>query len=143
MPTKIAYSVSALATGGGRNGHVKTEDGSFDLEMASPKEVGGSGAGNNPEQLFAAGYAACYLGAMRFAVGQDKSLPKVPDGATVRSTVGMGPRADKGFGLAVTLEVHLPGLSTADAEKVAEAGHGICPYSHATKGNIDVTTKIV
>ena len=143
MSITPAYSVSATASGGGRNGAVKTSDGSFDLTMASPKELGGSGAGNNPEQLFAAGYAACYLGAMRFAVTQDKSLPGVPADATVTSTVGIGARPDKGFGLVVTLDVKLPGLSAADAKRVADAGHEICPYSHATKGNIAVTTNIV
>jgi lipoyl-dependent peroxiredoxin len=143
MTITPAYSVSATATGGGRNGHVKTLDGSFDLTMVSPKELGGSGAGNNPEQLFAAGYAACYLGAMRYAVTQDKSLPAVPEAATVTSTVGIGGRPDKGFGLVVTLDVALPGLSAADAKRVTDAGHEICPYSHATKGNISVETRIV
>jgi lipoyl-dependent peroxiredoxin len=143
MTIKVAYTVGATATGGGRNGHVKTSDGSFDLTMASPKELGGTGAGNNPEQLFAAGYAACYLGAMRFAVSQDKSLPPVPEAATVTSTIGFGARSDKGFGLEVTLDVKLPGLSAVDAKRVTDAGHEICPYSHATKGNISVTTRIV
>jgi Ohr subfamily peroxiredoxin len=143
MTTKILYTVGATATGGGRNGSVKTDDGSFDLVMATPKELGGNGNGKNPEQLFAAGYAACYLGAMRFAVTQDKSLPVVPENATVHSKVGIGPRSDQGFGLAVTLEVHLPGVSKADAERIAAAGHGICPYSHATRGNITVETRIV
>ena len=137
------YSISATATGGGRNGRVKTLDGSFDLTMATPKEMGGSGNGNNPEQLFAAGYAACYLGAMRFAASQDKTLAKVPDDATVTSTVGIGPRADKGFGLTVNLAVHFPGVDKAEAERVAVAGHTICPYSHATRGNIVVETVVV
>ena len=143
MSTKILYTIAATATGGGRNGSVKTEDGSFDLTMATPKELGGSGNGKNPEQLFAAGYAACYLGAMRFAVSQDKSLAAIPDNATVRASVGIGPRSDKGFGLAVKLEVHFPGVSKADAERVAAAGHEICPYSHATRGNITVETVVV
>ncbi|MEO6606844.1 MAG: organic hydroperoxide resistance protein [Aestuariivirga sp.] len=137
------YSISATATGGGRNGKVKTSDGSFDLTMATPKDMGGSGNGNNPEQLFATGYAACYLGAMRFAASQDKTLVKVPDDATVTSTVGIGARADKGFGLTVKLAVHLPGVDKAEAERVAAAGHEICPYSHATKGNITVETVVV
>jgi lipoyl-dependent peroxiredoxin len=143
MTITAAYTVGATATGGGRNGHVKTSDGAFDLTMVSPKELGGSGAGNNPEQLFAAGYAACYLGAMRYAGTQDKSLPKIPEDATVTSSVGIGARPDKGFGLVVTLDVSMPGLSKADAQKVADAGHEICPYSHATKGNISVITRIV
>ena len=137
------YSISATATGGGRNGKVKTSDGSFDLTFASPKEMGGSGNGNNPEQLFAAGYAGCYLGAMRFAASQDKTMAKVPDDATVTSTVGIGPREDKGFGLTVKLAVHFPGVEKAEAERIAAAGHTICPYSHATRGNIDVETVVV
>ncbi len=143
MTIQAAYSVSATAAGGGRNGTVKTSDGSFDLTLASPKELGGSGKGHNPEQLFAAGYAGCYLGAMRFATTQDKSLPEVPADATVTSTVGIGARADKGFGLLVTLDVNLPGLDAAQAKRLTEAGHEICPYSHATKGNISVTTNII
>jgi lipoyl-dependent peroxiredoxin len=143
MTINPAYNISATATGGGRNGNVKTSDGSFDLTLASPKELGGSGNGNNPEQLFAAGYAGCFLGAMRFATTQDKSLPQVPTDATVTSTVGIGARADKGFGLVVTLDVTLPGLNADEAKRLTEAGHEICPYSHATKGNISVTTHIV
>jgi osmotically inducible protein OsmC len=143
MTIQAAYSVSATAAGGGRNGTVKTSDGSFDLTFASPKELGGSGNGNNPEQLFAAGYAGCYLGAMRYATTQDKSLPQVPGDATVTSTVGIGGRADGGFGLVVTLDVNLPGLNAEEAQRVTQAGHHICPYSHATKGNISVTTNIV
>ena len=142
MSIEAKYRVAALASGGGREGLVKTEDGMLEFRLAPPKALGGSGDGNNPEQLFAAGYAACYLGAIRFAAAQDKSLARVPADATVRATVGIGPRADKGFGLVVTLEVSLPGVERAEAEKVAEAGHGICPYSHATNGNIEVTTVV-
>lgn len=143
MSTKILYTIGATATGGGRNGNVRTDDGSFDLVLATPKELGGSGNGKNPEQLFAAGYAACYLGAMRFAASQDKSLAPVPEDATVHASVGIGPRSDKGFGLAVKLEVHFPGVSKAETERVAAAGHDICPYSHATRGNITVDTVVV
>ena len=141
MPTKIAYEAIAVATGG-RTGHAKTEDGQLEVTLATPKEMGGDGKGNNPEQLFAAGYAACYLGAMKFAASQDKSLITLPDDTTVRATVGIGPREDMGFGLAVTLEVHVPGADKADVEAIAAAGHKICPYSHATNGNISVTTKV-
>ena len=137
------YSISATATGGGRNGKVKTSDGALDLTFATPKEMGGSGNGNNPEQLFATGYAGCYLGAMRFAVTQDKTLTKVPDDATVMATVGIGPRPDMGFGLTVKLEVHFPGVDKAEVERVAAAGHTICPYSHATRDNIVVETIVV
>jgi Ohr subfamily peroxiredoxin len=110
--------------------------------LASPKELGGNGQGNNPEQLFAAGYAACFLGAMKFAATQDKSLPRVPADATVTATVGIGPRADKGFGLAVSLEVSLPGVDRAAAEELVAEADTICPYSHATRGNIEVTLSV-
>lgn len=143
MTIEAKYSVSASATGGGRNGTVRTGDGALDLTLASPKALGGSGEGHNPEQLFAAGYAGCYLGAIRFAATQDKTLAAVPEAATVTATVGIGPRADQGFGLVVSLEVSLPGVERAEAERLAEAGHGICPYSHATRGNIEVATLVV
>ncbi len=110
--------------------------------MTSPKELGGSGAGHNPEELFALGYAACYLGAMRFAASSEK-LGTVPDTSTVTAKVGIGPRPDGGFGLAVTLAVSMPGLERAVAEKITERGHAICPYSHATRGNIEVTVTVV
>ena len=142
MSINVLYTTSATATGG-RDGHSRTEDGSIDVKLASPKELGGSGDGNNPEQLFATGYAACYLGAMKFATSQDKTLAKVPNDATVKASVGIGPRSDAGFGLVVTLEVTLPGVDHAEAERVAAAGHNICPYSHATKGNISVTTTVL
>jgi osmotically inducible protein OsmC len=142
-PTKLVYSISATASGGGRDGKVKTSDGALELTMAHPKGMGGTGNGNNPEQLFAAGYAACYLGAMRYATTLDKSLVKVPDDATVTSTIGVGPRSDKGLALVVELAVHFPDVAKADVEKVAAAGHGICPYSHATRGNVEVKTTVV
>jgi Ohr subfamily peroxiredoxin len=142
MTVDTKYTIAATATGG-REGHVKTEDGAIDLALTPPTALGGSGTGHNPEQLFASGYAACYLGAMRFATTQDDTLATVPDDATVKATVGMGPRSDKGFGLTVALEVHFPGVDVAEVEKTAAAGHEICPYSHATNGNISVTTKVV
>lgn len=141
MSTKILYSTSATATGG-RDGRSRIADGSLDVVLASPKELGGNGQGNNPEQLFAAGYAACFLGAMKFAATQDKSLPRVPADATVTATVGIGPRADKGFGLAVSLEVSLPGVDRAAAEELVAEADTICPYSHATRGNIEVTLSV-
>lgn len=141
MSTKILYSTSATATGG-RDGRSRTADGSLDVVLASPKELGGNGQGNNPEQLFAAGYAACFLGAMKFAATQDKSLPRVPAETTVTATVGIGPRADKGFGLAVSLEVSLPGVDRAAAEELVAEADTICPYSHATRGNIEVTLSV-
>jgi lipoyl-dependent peroxiredoxin len=142
MPTKVVYSTEAKATGGGRNGESATTDGALAVTLATPKEMGGSGKGNNPEQLFAVGYAACYLGAMRFAASSEK-LGTVPDDATVTATVGIGPRAEGGFGIEVALVVAMPGVERAVAEKIVERGHFICPYSNATKGNIEVTTTLV
>lgn len=142
MPTKITYSTEATATGGGRNGKSATKDGALAVTLAAPKEMGGNGQGNNPEQLFAVGYAGCYLGAMRFVAGNEK-LGVVPPDASVTATVGIGPRAEGGSGLQVALAVSMPGVDRAVAEKIAERGHFICPYSNAIKGNVEVTTTIV
>ena len=135
------YWTEAQATGGGRNGLAKLADGKLTVTMTSPKELGGSGAGHNPEELFAIGYAACYLGAMRYVAGLEK-LGSVPENATVNAHVGIGGRAEGGFGLKVKLVVTMPGVDRAVAEKIAERGHFICPYSHATKGNIEVETVV-
>ncbi len=142
MTVDIKYWTEAKANGGGRNGLSTLENGSLTVTMTSPKELGGSGKGHNPEELFALGYAACYLGAMRFAASSDK-LGTVPEDATVTAHVGIGPRSDGGFGLKVKLVVSLPGLAKEVAEKIAERGHFICPYSNATKGNIEVETEVV
>jgi Ohr subfamily peroxiredoxin len=139
--TKILYKTSAQATGG-RDGKARTLDGGFEVALATPKELGGNGQGNNPEQLFASGYAACFLGAMKYAAAQDKALPRVSSDATVTATVGIGPRDDKGFGLAVTLEIALPGVERAAAEALVAEADTICPYSHATRGNIEVVLKV-
>lgn len=141
MPTKVLYSTTATATGG-RDGHAATSDGALDVTLATPKELGGNGAGNNPEQLFAAGYAACFLGAMKFAAGQDKALPRVPADASVTATVGIGPRADKGFGIEVKLVVTVPGVDHAAAEALVAEADTVCPYSHATRGNITVDLSV-
>lgn len=142
MLKSTVYTAEATATGG-RDGHSKTSDGSLDVALGVPKEMGGNGQGNNPEQLFAVGYAACYLGAMKFATSQDKALAKVPDTAEVTAQVGIGPREDVGFGLEVTLKVSMPGVDKDMVQKIADAGHTICPYSNATKGNITVKTEVV
>ena len=142
MSVDVKYQTEARATGGGRNGSAQLASGMLSVVMASPKELGGSGKGHNPEELFALGYAACYLGAMRFAAGSEK-LGSVPDDASVTASVGIGPRSDGGFGLSVALKVSMPGVDRATAEKIAERGHFICPYSNATRGNIEVTTEIV
>ncbi len=141
MSITIAYETEATATGGGRNGVSKLASGMLTVTMTSPKELGGSGLGHNPEEMFALGYAACYLGAMRFAAGSEK-LGSVPEAATVTAKVGIGGRSEGGFGLKVSLTVTMPGVERTVAEKIAERGHFICPYSHATKGNIEVETII-
>jgi Ohr subfamily peroxiredoxin len=137
----ILYTAHATSTGG-RDGHGKTDDGKLDLNLSLPKEMGGDGKGVNPEQLFAIGYSACYLGAIKFVAGQEK-VTIAPD-AAVTAHVGVGPREDGGgFGLAIALDVKLPGLSKAQAEDITSKAHVVCPYSHAIKGNIKVTTTIV
>ena len=141
MSVDPKYWTEASATGGGRNGLAKLANGQLTVTLASPKELGGSGLGHNPEELFALGYAACYLGAMRFAA-QSEKLGTVPEDATVTAKVGIGPREDGGFGLAITLEVKMPGLDKAVAEKIAERGHFICPYSHLARGGVQVATVV-
>ena len=139
---KIAYKTTATSSGG-REGRSKTADGTLDLKLSTPKELGGAGRdGTNPEQLFASGYSACFLGALKFAAGKEKV--RIPDDATVTATVGIGPRDDgEGFGLEVNMDVSLPGIERAKAEDLVAKAHVVCPYSHATKGNIDVRSKVV
>ncbi len=141
MSVQVLYRTAARATGG-RDGHAATLDGSLDVALATPKELGGGGgAVNNPEQLFSAGYAACFIGAMKFVASQGG--PKVPSDAAVTANVGIGPRAAGGFGLDIALEVSLPGLDRADAEALVEKAHQVCPYSNATRGNVDVRLTVV
>jgi lipoyl-dependent peroxiredoxin len=138
---KIAYTANATATGGGREGFSKTDDGRVTVTLAPPTEMGGSGKGTNPEQLFATGYAGCYLGAMRYAAGHAKI--DMPAAATVTTHVSIGPRDDgQGFGLEVMLDVNLPGMAKAAADDLAARGHVVCPYSHSIKGNVKVTTNV-
>ena len=141
MPVDVKYRTSATANGG-RDGRAATKDGSFEVKLATPRELGGAGGqGNNPEQLFAAGYAACFLGAMKFVAAQDKR--KVPDDATVTASVGIGPRSEGGFGLDVALDVSLPGMPRADAEALVDKAHQVCPYSNATRNNVPVRLNVV
>jgi len=136
MSVNVLYRTRAKATGG-RDGHAATLDGALDVKLATPKELGGGGgAGNNPEQLFAAGYAACFLGAMKFVASQGG--PKLPADASVTSTIGIGPRSEGGFGLDVALDVSLPGVPHAEAETPVAEAHQVCPYSNAVRNNIDV-----
>ncbi|RVU21519.1 organic hydroperoxide resistance protein [Methylobacterium oryzihabitans] len=140
MSVDVKYTTEATATGG-RDGRAKTQDGSLDVALATPKELGGAGGpGNNPEQLFAAGYSACFLGAMKFVGGQEKI--KVPADATVTATVGIGPRSEGGFGITASLTISLPALDRATAETLVEKAHQVCPYSNATRGNVDVALTI-
>jgi osmotically inducible protein OsmC len=141
MPTNVLYETSATATGG-RNGHAASADGNLKIALVRPKELGGvGGVGTNPEQLFAAGYAACFVSSMQFVATQGG--PKVPVDASVTTTVGIGPRAEGGFGLEVALEIHLPGLTRADAEALVQKAHDVCPYSNATRNNLNVRLNIV
>src|ERR1700712_2519862 len=141
MPTTVLYTTSATATGG-RDGRSIVKDDALDVRLSTPKELGGAGgAGNNPEQLFAAGYSACFLGAMKFVASQGG--PKVPDTATVTATVGIGPRSEGGFGLDGVLALSLPGIEKAEAEALVEKAHQVCPYSNATRGNLDVQLSVV
>ncbi len=143
MSVNVLYTTAATATGG-RDGHAATKDGTLDVKLSTPKELGGGGGtGNNPEQLFAAGYSACFLGAMKFVASQNSSGPKVPDDTKVTATVGMGPRSEGGFGIDVELAVSLPGLERADAESLVEKAHQVCPYSNATRNNVPVRLSVV
>jgi len=142
MPTDVKYKTSATATGG-RDGSSKTEDGSLDVKLTTPKELGGGGGeGNNPEQLFAAGYAACFLGAMK-AVASKGETAKVPNDTTVKATVGIGPRSEGGFGLDIQLDVSLPGVPREQAQELVEKAHHVCPYSNATRNNVPVRLNVV
>lgn len=142
MSVNVLYKTEARATGG-RDGHAETLDGSLTVNLATPKELGGAGGdGNNPEQLFAAGYAACFIGAMKAVAAQNKHL-KVPPDAAVSAAVGIGPRAAGGFGLTVDLSVSLPGLDRPLAEELVHKAHEVCPYSNATRNNIDVGLTVV
>ena len=132
---KTLYTAEALTTGDGRDGHARSSDGRLDLELAIPKEMGGSGDGTNPEQLFAIGYAACFHSALRLVGRQDKA--NVSDSA-VGARVSLGQIDNGDFGLAVELEVTLPHLDPDTARQLTERAHQVCPYSNATRGNVDV-----
>jgi osmotically inducible protein OsmC len=132
---KTLYTAEALATGAGRDGHVRSTDGKVDHDLSVPKEMGGKGEGTNPEQLFAAGYAGCFHSALQ-AVARSA---KVDLGdSTVGAQVSIGPNDAGGFQLEVTLEVVIPDLPHDQAQELVEQAHQVCPYSNATRGNIDV-----
>ncbi|MET0313607.1 MAG: organic hydroperoxide resistance protein [Hansschlegelia sp.] len=138
---KVLYSTEAVATGG-RTGSAATTDGNLKVDLVTAKELGGpGGAGTNPEQLFAAGYSACFLGALKFVAGREKV--KIPDDTTVAAKVGIGQRDDgQGFGLDVSLTVTIPGLDRAQAEDLAAKAHVVCPYSHLAKAGLDVGVSV-
>lgn len=139
MSVDAKYKTTATASGGGRDGRTALADGTMALDLVVPKELGGpGGTGANPEKLFALGYSACYLGALK--VGSAQSRIKLPQGTTVTATIGIGPRSEGGFGITAELDVYLPGLPQAEAAKLTEITHGICPYSNAIKASVDVKT---
>ena len=132
---KILYTAHATSTGG-REGTSKSSDGVLDLTLTTPKELGGNGAvGTNPEQLFAAGYSACFIGAMKHVAMMQKIA--LPAETSIKADVGIGP-IPAGFGIAVAMTITIPGMERAAAEKLVQTAHGVCPYSNATRGNIDV-----
>jgi len=133
---KVLYTAKAHTTGG-RDGKSKTDDGRLEVTLSSP---GTAGTGTNPEQLFAAGYAACFIGAMK-AIGGMKKIA-VPDDVSIDSSVDLG-KVPTGYGIAVRLDVSLPGMERAAAQELVDAAHQVCPYSNATRGNIDVTITLV
>jgi len=141
MVSKVLYRTAATATGGGRDGRTALDDGSQVFELAVPRELGGAGGdGLNPEKLFALGYAACFMGAMRHYAAAQKV--KVPDDAAVNVSVGIGPREDTGFELDVQIIVTLPGMDRAVAQDLIDGGHRVCPYSHATSGTLSITPSL-
>ena len=141
MSVDVKYRTTATAHGG-RDGESRTDDGALAVKLAVPKEMGGPGGGNNPEQLFAAGYAACFLGAMKFVASQNKDGAQVPHDAAVQSMVGIGPRSEGGFGLDIELKITLPGVEHAAAEALVQKAHEVCPYSNATRNNVPVRLSV-
>lgn len=131
---KVLYEAEATSTGG-RDGSSRTPDGRLYIGLQPPKEMGGNGNGVNPEQLFAAGYSACFIGAMKFVASQQKI--NLPADTSIKAKVGIGP-IPNGFGINASLTIHVPGMEKQAVEKLVEAAHQVCPYSNATRGNIEV-----
>ncbi len=129
------YTAEATSSGGGRDGRLTTPDGILDQDVKMPPALGGPGGATNPEQLFAAAFATCFHGALRL-VAKNQGVP-VPDGSTVDAAVGIGPDG-AGFAISATITAHLPGLDQSTAEKLVDGAHQACPYSKATRGNVDV-----
>ena len=142
MPTvldKVVYTAHAHTTGG-RDGRSTTDDGLLDVKLAPPKEMGGMGGATNPEQLFAAGYSACFMGAIKHVAGVKKIA--VSKDAAIDASVSIGP-IPQGFGIAAKLKISLPGMDKAAAQELVQAAHQVCPYSNATRGNIEVELEVV
>ena len=137
---KAIYTATATATGDGRNGHTASDDGLLDVDVRIPKEMGGPGGATNPEELFAAGYAACFHSAMKLIAGQQKLDV---EGTQVSASIGIGPLDGGGFGLNAALVIYAPKLDQATAQSLVEAAHEVCPYSNATRGNIEVGLSVV
>ena len=138
---QILYTANATATGG-RDGQATSNDQRLTVNLSTPKELGGAGGeGTNPEQLFAAGYSACFIGAMKFVAGAQKIA--LPANTSVNGLVGIGPNGNGGFGLQVELNISLPGMEHVAAEALVQKAHEVCPYSNATRGNIEVTIKLI
>lgn len=136
MTVDVKYRTIATAVGG-RDGRAHAEDGTFDLVVTTPKELGGAGGpGTNPEQLFAAGYSACFLSALKLV--SSKRHIDIAASSSVSATVGIGPNGQGGFGLSVQLKADLPGVDRTTAEQIVTDAHQICPYSNAIRGNVDV-----
>lgn len=137
---KVLYRAQATASGG-REGHAESSDGALQVQLSTPRELGGAGgSGSNPEQLFAAGYSACFLGALKFVAAREKVA--LPADASITGTVGIGAIAT-GFGIEVELQISLPGLPQEQAQTLVEQAHIVCPYSNATRNNIDVTLTLI
>lgn len=137
---KVLYTAHATSTGG-RTGTSRSSDGVLDLTLTTPKELGGAGGtGTNPEQLFAAGYSACFIGALKAVAGKQKI--KLPDDVSITADVGIGP-IPAGFGIQVAMAITIPGFERAAAQALVDAAHQVCPYSNATRGNIEVTLTLV
>ena len=140
MSVKVVYTTSAIAVGG-RDGNSGTADGKFEVGLARPRELGGRGDGTNPEQLFASGYAACFLSSMQLLASQGGA--RFPANAEVMATVGFGPRSEGGLGLEIALDITLPGVARSEAEALIEKAHRICAYSNATRNNVAVKVGLI
>jgi osmotically inducible protein OsmC len=136
----ILYSTTATATGDGRNGHTATEDGMVDVDVRIPTEMGGPGGATNPEQLFAAGYAACFHSAMKLVA---RSMDVDTTDSAVSVTAGLGMLDGGAFNLALEIDVHVPNASPEQAQELVEKAHEVCPYSNATRGNVEVKLGVI